>query len=407
MFQFLLSLLIVIIISQLFGTLAKVVGQPKVVGEMIGGILVGPSFLGALSPEIQEWLFNKDIKEQLFLLSQLGISLYMFIIGIQVSKKKIEDKLIKNAAQLALVGIIPTFFVTFVISWYIYPYLEQTFTTQLIYSLFMSASISVTAFPVLVRILDQQKMIRTKLGRFVILGASIDDCLAWVMLPIILSIASLNFSINSMSMILYMIIYLLVMFFVIRPILKYVVSNKYNTLNNEFFALFIFVFLCSSLVSEKIGLHAIFGGFIAGLIVPRLDRVTKELDTKISGFVNTLLVPIYFVSSGFNVDLSSFTSSKHLVIVLMFIGMAFISKYFACMIYAKIIGYSWGESSAIGVLMNARGLMILIFANIGLSSKLISNTDYSILFLVAVITTALTSPLVKWSLYRKTKLDYL
>ena len=405
LFQFLLSLLIVIIISQLFGTLAKVVGQPKVVGEMIGGILVGPSFLGALFPGIQEWLFNKDIKEQLSLLSQLGISLYMFIIGIQVGKEKIEDKLIKNAVQLALVGIIPTFVLTFVISWYIYPSLEQTFTTQLIYSLFMSASISVTAFPVLVRILDQQKMIRTKLGRFVVLGASIDDVIAWIMLPIILSIASLNFSVNSMSMIIYMIIYLLVMFFVIRPILKYVVSNKYNTLNNEFFALFIFVFLCSSLVSEKIGLHAIFGGFIAGLIVPRLDRVTKELDTKISDFVNTLLVPIYFVSSGFNVDLSSFTSSNHLVIVLMFIGMAFISKYFVCMIYAKIIGYSWGESSAIGALMNARGLMILIFANIGLSSKLISNTDYSILFLVAVITTALTSPLVKWSLYRKTKVQ--
>jgi len=196
------------------------------------------------------------------------------------------------------------------------------------------------------------------------------------------------------------------MFFnVIRPILKYIVTNKYNTLNNEFFALFIFVFLCSSLVTEKIGLHAIFGGFIAGLIVPRLDRVTKELDTKISDFVNTLFVPIFFVSSGFNVDLSSFTSSYNLVTVLMFIGMAFISKYFACMIYAKMIGYNWRESSAIGALMNARGLMILIFAHIGLSSKLISINDYSILFLVAIITTALTSPLLKWSLYRKTKVQ--
>lgn len=403
MFHFLLSLLIVIIISQLFGRLAKLVGQPKVVGEMIGGILVGPSFLGAYFPGIQEWLFNKEIKEQFYILSQLGISLYMFLIGIELGKEKTEEKLIKNAVQLALVGIVPTFIMTFVISWSIYPFLEQTITTQLIYSLFMSASISVTAFPVLVRILDQQKMIRTKLGRFVVLGASIDDVIAWIMLPIILSIASLNFSVNSMSMIIYMMIYLLVMFFVIRPILKYVVSNKYNTLNNEFFVLFIIVFLCSSLISEKIGLHAIFGGFIAGLIIPRFEKVTKDLDTKISDLVNTLLVPIYFVSSGFNVDLRSFTSGNQLIIVLLFIGVAFLSKYFACMIYAKIKGYSWGESSAIGALMNARGLMILIFANIGLSSKLISNTDYSILFLVAVITTALTSPLLKWSLFRKIK----
>jgi Kef-type K+ transport system membrane component KefB len=369
-----------------------VIGQPKVVGEMIGGILVGPSFLGAWFPEIQEWLFNTDIKEQLYLLSQLGISLYMFLIGIHVRNEKIENNLLKNAVQLALVGIIPTFIMTFVLCWSIYPSLEQKITTQLIYSLFMSASISVTAFPVLVRILDQQKMIRTKLGRFVVFGASIDDVIAWIMLPIILSIASLNFSVSSMSMIIYMIIYLLVMFFIIKPILNYLVTNKYKALNNEFFALFLLVFLFSSLVSEKIGLHAIFGGFVAGLIVPRLDKVTKELDTKISDFVNTLLVPIYFVSSGFNVDLSSFTSNQ-LIIVIMFILIAFVSKYFACMIYAKLIGYSWGESSAIGALMNARGLMILIFANIGLSSKLISNTDYSILFLVAVVTTALTSPL--------------
>ena len=399
MFHFLLSLLIVIMISQVFGTLAKLIGQPKVVGEMIGGILVGPSFLGAFFPGIQEWIFTQEIKEQLYILSQLGIALYMFLIGIETGKEKIEDQLLKNAVQLALVGIIPTFMMTFAISWIIYPALEQTYTSQLIYSLFMSASISVTAFPVLVRILEQQKLIRTKLGRFVVLGASIDDCLAWIMLPIILSIASLNFSVNSMSMIIYMMIYLLVMFFVIRPILKYVVSNK----NNEFFVLFIIVFLCSSSISEKIGLHAIFGGFIAGLIIPRIEKVTKDLETKISDLVNTLLVPIYFVSSGFNVDLSSFASGQHLIIVLLFIGVAFISKYLVCMIYAKIRGYSWGESSAIGALMNARGLMILIFANIGLNSKLISNTDYSILFFVAVITTALTSPLLKWSLYRKTK----
>ena len=184
MFHFLLSLVIIMIISQLFGTLAKVIGQPKVVGEMVGGIVMGPSLLGFFFPTIQEWLFNESIKEQLYLLSQLGISLYMFLIGIDVGKEKLENKLIKNAIQLALVGIIPTFVMTFVLSWYIYPSLEQTFTTQLVYSLFMSASISVTAFPVLVRILDQQKMIHTKMGRFVVLGASIDDAIAWIVLPI-------------------------------------------------------------------------------------------------------------------------------------------------------------------------------------------------------------------------------
>ena len=394
MFHFLLSLVIIIIISQLFGALAKVIGQPKVVGEMVGGIVMGPSLLGIFFPNIQEWLFNEDIKEHLYVLSQLGISLYMFLIGIDVGKEKIENKLVKNAIQLALVGIIPTFIMTFVLSWYIYPSLEQTFTTQLVYSLFMSASISVTAFPVLVRILDQQKMVHTKMGRFVVLGASIDDAIAWMMLPIVLSIASLSFSVNSISIIIYMILYLLVMFFVVKPILQFIVT-KYSVLNKECFALFILVFLCSSLVSEKIGLHAIFGGFIAGLVVPRLNKVTKDLHTKISDFVNTLFVPIYFVSSGFNVDLSSFTSSYNVGTVLLFIGAAFISKYFACMLYAKVTGYNWRESSAIGALMNARGLMLLIFANIGLSNNLISNTDYCILFLIAIITTALTSPLLK------------
>jgi Kef-type K+ transport system membrane component KefB len=223
-----------------------------------------------------------------------------------------------------------------------------------------------------------------------------------MMLPIVLSIATLSFSVNSMSIIIYMILYLSVMFFVVKPVLQFIVT-KYSALNKECFALFILVFLCSSLVSEKIGLHAIFGGFIAGLIIPRLDKVTKEVHTKISDFVNTLFVPIYFVNSGFNVDLNSFTSNYNITTVLLFIGVAFISKYFACMVYAKVVGYNWRESSAIGALMNARGLMLLIFANIGLSSNLISNTDYCILFLIAIITTALTSPLLKWSLSHKTK----
>ena len=211
MFHFLLSLLIIIIIAQLFGALAKAIGQPKVVGEMIGGIVMGPSLLGLFFPSFQEWLFPENTKASLYLLSQLGISLYMFLIGIQTANEKIENKLIHHAVQLALAGIVPAFLMIFVLSWFIYPSLEQPFSTQLVYSLFMAASISVTAFPVLVRILDQQNMIKTKMGRLVVFGASIDDVIAWIMLPLILSIASLNVSFSSMNMILYTILYLFVM----------------------------------------------------------------------------------------------------------------------------------------------------------------------------------------------------
>ncbi|PGD97846.1 cation:proton antiporter domain-containing protein [Bacillus wiedmannii] len=399
MFIFLISLSLILLVSQLMGFLAKLVGQPKVVGEMIGGVIIGPTVLGNIFPELQTVIF-KDNKETLYLLSQLGISLYMFLIGTNVGKEPIAMKEFKIAIKLALLGIIPTFIIIFLFSWNFYYDLEIKITSQLVYSLFMAASISITAFPVLVRILDQYKMINTHLGKIVVLGASIDDAIAWILLPIIIALSKLNFSLSDTKIIFYMLFYILTMFFVIKPILRFLASRNFKR-NTELFPLFILVFLISSLITEKIGLHCIFGGFIAGLIIPKHPKISSNLDEKLSGLVNTLFIPIFFVLSGFNVDLYNISKGYSYGTIALFIIIAFTTKYFSCMIYSKIIGFNWKQSSAIGALMNARGLMILIFANIGLSSKIISNNDYCILFLIAIITTFFTTPIFKLSMYSK------
>ncbi|MDM5187009.1 cation:proton antiporter [Bacillus sp. DX4.1] len=406
MFIFLISLSLILLVSQLMGFLAKLVGQPKVVGEMIGGVIIGPTFLGTVFPELQTVIFKDDNKETLYLLSQLGISLYMFLIGTHVGKEPIAPKEFNIAIKLALFGIIPTFIAIFLFSWNFYYDLEIKLTSQLVYALFMAASISITAFPVLVRILDQYKMINTSLGKTVVLSASIDDAIAWILLPIIIALSKFNFSLNDINILFYMIFYLLVMFFIIKPIIAFLTS-RFLKEYTELFPLFILVFLISSLITEKIGLHCIFGGFIAGLIMPRNTKINTDLNTKLSGLVNTLFIPIFFVLSGFNVDLNNLTKGYSYGTIALFILIAFTTKYFSCMLYSKMIGFNWNQSSAIGALMNARGLMILIFANIGLTSKLISNNDYCILFLIAIITTIFTSPLFKISMYfQKNKQSY-
>ncbi|PHC82971.1 hypothetical protein COF42_25610 [Bacillus wiedmannii] len=404
LFIFLLSLLIILSVSQLMGFLANLVGQPKVVGEMIGGIIMGPTLLGVLFPQIQEWIFTENIKDSLYLLSQLGLSLYLFLVGMHVGKEEIKFKDLKIATQLAIFGIAPTFLVIFFYTWNLYTNLENPATTQLIYALFMSASISVTAFPVLIRILDQYKMIQTYLGRTIILGASIDDAIAWILLPIIIALSKFNFSFSSISLIWESIIYISVMFFIIKPFLSFI-FKKHSTSNTGYFSLLILIFLFSSLAAEKIGLHCIFGGFIAGLTVPKNNDLIQNIDNKMSDFVNVLFVPVFFVSSGFNVNLSNLAGGYNIWAILTFIILAFATKYFSCMLYARFIGFNWRQASATGALMNARGLMILIFANIGLSINLISKNDYSVLFLIAIFTTALTSPLFKFSMHFKKDAD--
>lgn len=400
MSKFLISLFVVLLISYLFGWLSQKMGQPKVVGEMIGGIMIGPSFLGKFFPEFLAWLFPQNVQDLLYHFSQLGLSLYMLLIGMHIGKEKIKNTLINSGVKLAAIGIAPTFFAIYCFSWTIYPSLEKTISSQIVYSFFMAASISVTAFPVLVRILDQNGMIETKMGKLVVLSASIDDAFAWILLPIIISLGNLSFS--SFTIIIHMLIYLCGMFFICKPILRFI-TNKLASHSVELFSIIIITFLLSSLIAEKIGLHCIFGGFIAGLIIPRIDMVQKNIQKNLSNFVNILLVPIYFVISGLNIDLYGFSNNYSFFTIVLFIILAFLSKYLSCAFFAKLMGYSWGESSAIGALMNARGLMILIFAQVGLSNKIISQDDYCILFLIALFTTVITTPLFKWSLVKREK----
>ncbi|PGR73110.1 hypothetical protein COC43_23160 [Bacillus thuringiensis] len=400
MFLFLSSLLIIIIFARLLGFLSKLIGQPKVVGEMLAGIIIGSVFFGNLFPDLQNIIYESKEAGNLDLLSQLGISLYMFLIGINMGQEHINLREMKNALQLALVSIIPTFIVLFLFTWNIYTYLNISISSQLVYSLFMSVSISVTAFPVLIRILEQYNMLNTNLGKRLILGASIDDVIAWILLPFIVAIANFNFSLTDVNIVIYTVAYLLLMFLIIKPIFKLLVERELIG-NDRIFFLAILIFLGSTLLTDKIGLHCIFGGIIAGLIVPKRNGIVQSLNLKISDFVNTLLIPIFFVLSGINVDFNNLGKEYSILIVVLFVLLAFGTKYISCVLYSKIVGFNWSEANVIGAMMNVRGLMILIFAKIGVDSRFISNNEYNILFLIAIVTTILVSPLFKLSTYFK------
>lgn len=403
MFHFLLSLFFVLSVSYLAGSISRKFGQPKVVGEMLGGIVIGPSCLGLFFPDLLEWIFTQNVNNLLDHIGQFGLALYMLLIGMHVSEGPMTKAAFRSAFNLALAGLVPTFIIIYMLSWYTYPLLQNPFSSQIVYSLFMAASISVTAFPVLVRVLEQFGELDSELGKLVILGASLDDAFAWILLPIVLSISTFSFSILSTVTAIYMLLYLLIMFFVVKPLMQ-VGLRKCKP--KDYLSIIILVFLLSCLITDKIGLHCIFGGFIAGVILPKEEKVQRVMQKNLNEVVHTFLVPIYFIGAGLKINLQSFSQDYSFLTIFLFLLLSFLSKYACCGIYAKKLGLSWSESSAVGALMNARGLMILVFAQIGLSNNIISSADYSILFIIALVTTTLMTPLFKWSLAFQTKKSF-
>lgn len=398
MHSILVSLIIILIISRVSIYLSGKMRQPTIIGEMIGGVLIGPSVLGGIFPELFEHIFSPDVKYFLNALSQLGISIYMFFIGWHIKKDKpLNYKDYLNSLGLSIIGIFPTLLLFFLI----FLYIISPTSNDYIYAFFMGTSISITAFPVLVKILEQSKTIHLKTSKTLILSASIDDLISWIMLPLFIIFS--NYSLSNLKQFFYIILYFILMFFVIKPLLFKVVKGKLNQKKSIIPILFIII-LGSSFLTDMIGLHCIFGGFIAGMIFPDVKKSQEDLRGKLDNILNVLLVPIFFVSAGISVNIKQFDNYYSIYSIIGLIVLAVLSKYFFCFLYARIIGFNFYEASAMGSLLNARGSMIIIFANIGLSNKYITESDYNLLFILSIISTLFATPLYTFFISRNTSI---
>jgi Kef-type K+ transport system membrane component KefB len=386
--------------SWVCGRLALMIGQPRVLGEMVAGVLLGPTFLGALLPGVQQSLFPAEVKPVLYVLSTIGLTVFMFLVGAGLdhgSKEKGEGG---KAAVLAISGILPSLLLGAGVGVVLHDRLSLPTVGVFQFALFIGGALSITAFPMLARILYERGLQNSRIGRLTLFAASIDDAAAWCFLAV-LSALHANAGIGSaMITIGLAAAFVAVMLFGVRRLLRPLGDQVERNGKFGFDQMYVVVgvVLLAGFCTDYIGIYSVFGGFIAGLAMPRNKAFREALHGRMMDVVCVLLLPIFFTLSGLNTQLNGFGSAAMLIPFALILLAGFAGKYFGCALSMRATGFGWRESFAVGGLMNARGLMILIFINIGLAQKMISQEVFSMLVLVAVITTAAAVPLYRWAL---------
>ncbi|GAA4010257.1 cation:proton antiporter [Sphingomonas swuensis] len=392
---FFLQLMLIIACCRGVGWLAKrFFGQPQVVGEMIAGVVLGPSLLGLLAPEAQAFLFPPESKPILFVVAQLGVGLYMFIVGLGFDLDHFRGNA-RSAAAVSLSGIAAPFLVaTALTPWLLAtPGLFAPTISQAEATLFMGACIAITAFPMLARIIHERGISGSSLGTLALSAGAIDDAGAWMVLAIVL--ASFGDGPNvAMLAIGGGVAFALVMLTLAPPLLARLGSwhARKGHIDHQLLSVVMILFMASAWTMDAIGIHAVFGGFILGAVMPR-GAFATDLRKMLEPLTTVVLLPCFFTFSGLNTQLSLVGNSDLLLLAAVILVGSIVAKGGACYLAARATGQDHRTAAGIGSLMNARGLMELIIINIGLQRGVIGPALFSILVLMAIVTTLMASPL--------------
>lgn len=383
-----IALAVILAMARMIGSAVRLIGQPRVVGEMIAGVMLGPTLLGVLFPDLSKMLFDQEVMPYLFVICNLGLSFYMFLVGTEINLELFNKKTMADASTLSIGAILVPFLAGFFIAYYYGDFFNTKQINFGSFGIFMGTALAITAFPMLARILQDKQIIGTKLGSMAMISASMQDVVSWILLGLVTAMAVGGSLANVGWMILGALALVLFLFYVFRPLfLNYLIRNKLSGLNQQLFAVVILLLLMSAIFTDAIGLYSVFGGFMLGLAIPRHGRVIEDISIRIKDIVVILFLPVFFAFSGLNTDLGKLIQLEYIVPSLVVVLLAFASKYIPLYSVMRINKYSHKDALSMAALMNSRGLMELIIANIGLFYGLIDLTLYSVLVLVAVTTT--------------------
>ncbi|MGZ3440783.1 MAG: cation:proton antiporter, partial [Polyangia bacterium] len=390
----LLALVVVIVVARGVGSLFAYFAQPPVVGEILAGILLGPSVLGRFLPAAQAYLLPKEVAPFLGVLSNVGVILYMFLVGVELDPTLLRKR---GHATLAIphASIVTPFLLGALLALYVYPTLATRDVPFTVFSLFMGVSMSVTAFPVLARILTDRKMHKSRMGVIALTCAAIDDVTAWCLLAFVVSVAQARASGAAITFI-SAVGYIGLMVLVARPGMVRL-SRLYGIkgrLTQGVMALVFVALLLSALATDFIGIHAVFGAFALGAVIPHDSGLARELTDRLEDLVVVLLLPAFFAFTGLRTQIGLVTTGDQWVLCGIIILVASLGKFGGSFVAARLTGLGWRDSSALGVLMNTRGLMELIVLNIGLELRVLSPTLFAMLVLMALVTTFMTTPVL-------------
>ena len=388
-----LQLTVILAVCRVVGWLGRFAGQTQVVSEMIAGVLLGPSLFRLIAPEAQQWLFPKASMPVLYAISQLGLVLYMFMVGLEFDTGLIRGRL-RSAGLISASGIL----VPFVLGVLLASGTGRNaglFTARIspaMAALYMGAAMSITAFPMLARIIQERGIAKTRIGTLSLAAGSLDDAMAWCLLAFILAMVKSDLSI-AMAAIFGGAVFVLAMVYLFKPLLARAFADR--ELNVTTATMMLMVVMLSAWCTDAIGIYAVFGAFICGTCMPR-GKFADAVQDKFGLITEAMLVPVFFVYSGLNTQIGLVNSIPLWALAAVVIGIAIIGKGLACALAARASGEPWRESWTIGALMNARGLMELIILNIGLEKGLITSTLFTIMVLMAIVTTVMASPLFYW-----------
>ena len=391
----LLQVIIILFTSRLFGFIFSKLGQQTVIGEILAGVFLGPSIFGWISPELFAVIFPHNSFLSLQFLSQIGLVFFMFVIGMELDLSKIKSKA-HDAIIISQVSIIFPFFLGTCVSYYTFQELASKNISFLSFALFMGISMSITAFPVLARIIKERGLTKTPLGVLAITCAAVDDVTAWCLLAVAIAIVKAGSITSSLFTIGLAIAYIAFMLFIIKPWLQRMSDKRMITekVDKTVIGISFFLLLLSAYFTEIIGIHALFGSFIAGVVMPNNIRFKEILTDKVEDVSTILLLPIFFAFTGLRTQIGLLNEGHLWLYCIVIISVAITGKLAGSAFTARIIGRTWQDSLSIGALMNTRGLMELIVLNIGYDLGVFGPEIFSILVLMALFTTFMTGPLL-------------
>lgn len=387
------QIITIIIVARFFGWIFKKIGQPSVIGEIIAGIFLGPSVVGMYFPEFSSALFPVESLGNLQFLSQIGLILFMFVIGMELDLKVLKNKA-NEAVVISHASIVIPFALGICLAYYVYFKFAPQGIEFLSFSLFMGIAMSITAFPVLARIVQERGIHKTKLGSIVITCAAADDITAWCILAAVIAIVKAGTFASSLYVIGLAILYVLLMLFIVKPFFKRVgdlYSNNEN-LSKSVVAIFFLTLIISSYLTEVIGIHALFGAFMTGVIMPDTSKFRNIFIEKVEDVALILLLPLFFVFTGLRTEIGLLNDPFLWKVTGFIILVAVVGKFVGSALAARFVGQSWKDSLTIGALMNTRGLMELVVLNIGYDLGVLTSEIFTMMVIMALVTTFMTGP---------------